>query len=151
VSQTPWKDNLPRESSGLIRRARIHPLSSMQSEPPHHMQWLWIGLAIMFVLIGASVFVSVVFLNGSSTLSNPGAVWGFVGPAIGFFFLIFFIFGWAWFPYGRRYGRRRYRGYYGGDDDDAVQVLRQRYARGEITKEQLEQMTKDLEQHSTRY
>ncbi len=124
----------------------------MQSDaPPHHMQWLWIGLAIMFVLISVSVFVSVVFLNGSTALSNPGAVWGFVGPAIGFFFLIFFISGWAWFPYGRRSWRRRYRGYYGPDDDDAVQLLRQRYARGEITKEQLEQMTRDLEQHSTRY
>lgn len=112
---------------------------------------MWIGLAIMFVLISVSVFVSVVFLNGSTALSNPGAVWGFVGPAIGFFFLIFFISGWAWFPYGRRSWRRRYRGYYGPDDDDAVQLLRQRYARGEITKEQLEQMTRDLEQHSTRY
>ena len=126
---------------------------TMQGDAPaRHMQWLWIGLAIMFVLIGASVFVSVVFLNGSTALSNPGAVWGFVGPAIGFFFLILFISGWAWFaPYGRRMGMRKYRGYYGPDDDDAVQVLRQRYARGEITKEQLEQMTRDLEQHSTRY
>src|SRR5690242_3903876 len=123
----------------------------MQGEPPHHIQWLWIGLAIMFVLIGASVFVSVAFFNGSSALSNPGAVWGFVGPAIGLFFLIFFVFGWAWMPYRRGYWRRRYRGFYGSDDDDAVQVLRQRYARGEITKEQLEQMTRDLEQHSTRY
>jgi uncharacterized membrane protein len=123
----------------------------MQNEAPHHMQWLWIGLAIMFVLIGASVFVSVVFLNGSTALSNPGTIWGFIGPAIGFFFLIFFIFGWAWVPHNRGYWRRRYRGYYGSNDDDAIQVLRQRYARGEITKEQLEQMTRDLEQHSTRY
>ena len=123
----------------------------MQSNEPHHMQWLWIGLAIMFVLIGASVFVSVVFLKGSTALSNSGGVWGFVGPLIGFAFLILLIFGWAAFPSSRRYWRRRYRGYYGPDDDDAVQVLRQRYARGEITKEQLEQMTKDLEQHSSRY
>jgi hypothetical protein len=39
-------------------------VSLMQGEPPHHMQWLWIGLAMMFVLIGASVFVSVAFFNG---------------------------------------------------------------------------------------
>ena len=114
------------------------------------MQWLWIGLAIMFVLIGASVFVSVVFLNSSAGL-NSGVVWGWVGPLIGFFFLIFFVFGWAWFPSSRRYWRQRYRGYYAPDEDDAVQLLRQRYARGEITKEQLEQMTRDLEQHSSRY
>jgi uncharacterized membrane protein len=106
----------------------------------------------MFVLIGASVFVSIVFLNSLTAFSNPGAVWGIVGPAIGFFFLILFLFGWAWFPYNRqRYWRRRYRDYWAPDDDDAVQVLRQRYARGEITREQLEQMTRDLEQHSTRY
>ena len=112
------------------------------------MQWLWIGLAIVFVLIGAAVFVSLVFLNGAA-LSNSGSVWGVVGPLIGFFFLIFFVFGWAWFPNRGRY-KRRWR-YYGPDEDDAVQLLRQRYARGEITKEQLEQMTKDLEQHSSRY
>ena len=121
----------------------------MQSDQPYHMRWLWIGLAIMFVLIGTSVFVSVVLQNGSAGVSNSGAVWGWLGPLIGFFFLIFFVFGWAWFPYGRRY-RRRWR-FYGPDEDDAVQLLRQRYARGEITKEQLEQMTRDLEEHSSRY
>src|SRR5574341_1450171 len=41
--------------------------------------------------------------------------------------------------YPRRYWR------YG---DDAYYILRERYARGEITKEQFEQMMRDLQQHS---
>ena len=36
-------------------------------------------------------------------------------------------------------------GYHGGHRaDDAMEILRQRYARGEITREQFEQMKKDL-------
>jgi len=41
----------------------------MQSDQPHHVQWLWIGLAIMFVLIGASVFVSVIVAGKVSRLA----------------------------------------------------------------------------------
>jgi uncharacterized membrane protein len=40
------------------------------------------------------------------------------------------------------YGGGRYRGY-----DPAMQQLRERYARGEITKEQFDQMAKDLHQN----
>jgi uncharacterized membrane protein len=62
-----------------------------------------------------------------------------------FFLFIFlitrFIFwgAWGW--------RRRY--WYGGGYGygDAHEILRQRYARGEISKEQFDQMTRDLEQH----
>ncbi|TLZ90987.1 MAG: hypothetical protein E6J98_08035 [Methanobacteriota archaeon] len=48
--------------------------------------------------------------------------------------------GWGggWGGYGRHYWR------YG---DDAHAILRSRYARGEITGEQFEQMMGDLEQH----
>jgi putative membrane protein len=35
------------------------------------------------------------------------------------------------------------RGWYGGEPD-ALEIARRRYARGEITKEQFEQMKKDL-------
>ena len=64
-----------------------------------------------------------------------------------FIFVVFFAFrfifwgfwGWGW--------RRRYWYGYGYGYGDAHEILRQRYARGEITKEQFDQMTRDLEQH----
>ncbi|QQG49500.1 MAG: SHOCT domain-containing protein [archaeon] len=63
----------------------------------------------------------------------------------GFFFFVFFIFliaRFAFFPWGWGYrsGRWHHR-------DEAGEILRERYARGEITKDQFEQMSKDLEQH----
>ena len=45
---------------------------------------------------------------------------------------------WGW-GYRRRYWRYR---------DDSYYIIRERYARGEITKDQYEQMMRDLEQHN---
>ena len=69
-------------------------------------------------------------------------------PWVGGIFSLFFLFwavswffrpwGWGW-GYRRRYGWWRY--------DGASQILRERYAKGEITKEQFEQMMRDLERH----
>ena len=64
----------------------------------------------------------------------------------GFVFFIFIVFAlsrllfwpWAW-------GWRRSYWHHG---DEASEILRQRYAKGELTKEQFTQMMKDLEQHS---
>jgi len=50
--------------------------------------------------------------------------------------LVFWPMGWGW--------RRRY--WYGYGYGDSNEILRQRYARGEITKEQFEQTKRDLEQ-----
>jgi len=70
---------------------------------------------------------------------------GFFFFPFGFIFFLFFLFfifrflfwGWGW---------RRYRGY-GHYWGDAAEILRQRYARGEITKEQFDQMMRDIEKH----
>ena len=69
----------------------------------------------------------------------------------GFFaviFLFFFVgrwFFWGWRGgYGRGYWRQYGNYYYHGD---AIQILKQRYARGEITKDQFDQMMKDLQAH----
>jgi uncharacterized membrane protein len=64
----------------------------------------------------------------------------------GFFFFFFIIFGvgrlifWPW-GWGWR------RNWYYHQHDEAADILRQRYARGEITKDQFTAMMKDLEQH----
>ena len=52
---------------------------------------------------------------------------------VGFFVLRFFSWGW-WGGPGWYYG-----------EDSAAQVLRERFARGEITQAQFEQMRKDLQ------
>jgi putative membrane protein len=63
-------------------------------------------------------------------------------------FLIFIIFGvlrwvfWGWgWGYRRRYWRHGYGPYY---------ILRERYAKGEITKEQFDQMMRDLQEADSR-
>jgi len=58
------------------------------------------------------------------------------------FWLLFLlvVFGsllWPWGWYGHGWYRK----------DRAEEIIRQRYARGELTREQFEQMMKDLEQH----
>lgn len=63
-------------------------------------------------------------------------------------FLIFMIFGvlrWVFWPWGWGYRRRywRYR-------DESYYILRQRYAKGEITKEQFEQMMRDLQEANSK-
>jgi putative membrane protein len=58
-------------------------------------------------------------------------------------FIIFWAVRWLFWPRWWGYGR----GYW-GHGDEAYHILRQRYARGEITKEQFEQMMRDLRAHS---
>ena len=56
------------------------------------------------------------------------------------FLILFMLFRWIFWPWG--WGHRgRYRGY-----RDEYHILRVRYARGEITKEQFDQMTRDLQE-----
>ena len=71
-------------------------------------------------------------------------LWWFGGPFFGWFFFIpliflaFFALKWfIWRPWG-------WSGGYA--DDPAFEILTQRFARGEITREQFEQMSKDLVQ-----
>lgn len=71
--------------------------------------------------------------------------WWFFFP-FGFFFIFFIIFAVSrliFWPWG--WGWRRGYWYH---QDEAAEILRQRYARGEITKDQFAQMMRDLEQHS---
>ncbi len=60
------------------------------------------------------------------------------------FFIVFFVARVIFWPWGWGWGWRRRYGYGYGD---AHEILRQRYARGEISKEQFDQMSRDLEQH----
>jgi len=115
------------------------------TQPRHVLGWAFIGLLILFA---ASIAVSLIVF----ALRGPGVGFGFFPffPfGFGWIFFLFFLFfwgfrwwgGWGW--YGRPYGRPYWR-----YQDDAHAILRTRYARGEITKDQFEQMMRDLEQHA---
>ncbi len=69
-----------------------------------------------------------------------GLGWGW---GIFWIFIVFWMVRWFVWPWGGRYPRR-----YGRHGDEAYHILRERYAKGEITKEQFEQMAKDLEMHA---
>lgn len=71
------------------------------------------------------------------------------GLFFGFFwiFAIFWFVRWLFFPWRWGYSRR-YWGSGWGYGDRAYYILRERYARGEITKDQYDQMIRDLQQHS---
>ncbi len=116
---------------------------------PHRYMFAWgiialIAIVAIFATIGLALYY----------IPRPA---GSVNPYYGFFpfrlfFGIFFIFAIFWFLRWAFWGRRwHYRGGYGywRHRDGSYYILRERYARGEITKEQYGQMTKDLEQHST--
>lgn len=112
------------------------------------MSWAWrhpgyliaVGVVALLLIVGTSLAVFGYFV--------PRPVAGYYFPVFpfGFFWVfiaLFLVFGvsrwvfWGW-------GWRR-RGYYDRHYDSAHQILRERYARGEITKEQMDQMASDLD------
>jgi len=111
----------------------------------------WAILAI--VVIAVIAFFAVLAFHGYPTgpgpysYGYPGFGWFFF--PFGFIFFIFIIFlvsRLIFGPWGGVGGWRRRYGY-GYGYGDAREILRQRYARGEITKEQYDQMNRDLDQH----
>ena len=91
--------------------------------------------ALVATAIGASLYFNAGPVENYGWWPWAPFGWFFFIPLffVAFFVLRFFLWGW--------WGGR---GWYSGEDS-ALQVLRERFARGEITKEQLEQMRKDLQ------
>jgi uncharacterized membrane protein len=95
--------------------------------------WISVFLAIIAIVVTANLELRPVgyypwYPFGSGWIWTPFA-----------FFFLFFAFRWFFWPRG--WG---YRGYSTGDD--AYYILRGRFARGEITKEQFEQVSRDLQE-----
>jgi putative membrane protein len=108
--------------------------------------WIVAGLII---LLFAGLFVAPLFFYGSMMGPYgyfPRPYFFFPFGFLIFFFAVLFVTRWLFWGWGRgwRGGHSRgywhNRGYYGG----ATEILRQRYAKGEITKDQFDQMMRDL-------
>jgi len=102
-----------------------------------HWTLVWVGifLGIIAIIVTASLVLRPV---GYYPWYPFGFGWIWIPFALFFLFLAF-----RWFFWPRGWGYRR--GYLNGDD--AYYILKERFARGEITKEQLEQMSRDLQEH----
>jgi uncharacterized membrane protein len=111
--------------------------------------WM-IGGLVVLLLVG--LFAGSFFFSGGMMGTYGNYSRGFFFFPFGFlifFFVIFFVvrglfwgWGWGWRGgYSRGYWHNQ--GYYG----DATEILKQRYAKGEITKDQLDQMMRDLQAH----
>ena len=100
------------------------------------------AIVLLFVLVALRGYPAAPTYNGYPMMGG-WFFWPF-GTVVFllFLFLIFRFIFWGWGGWG---WRRRY--WYGYGYGDAREILRQRYARGEISKEQFDQMTRDLEQH----
>ncbi len=103
-------------------------------------------LALFAVLVGAMVvFMWYAASRGMPVGSYYMFPWGFGWLwALFGFFLFFGLLRWAFFPWhwGGHYRRYGYGSF--GRENEAYQILRERYARGEITKDQYEAMMRDL-------
>lgn len=120
---------------------------------------------VAVIAVALAVFIAVVlillyFSSGPYYGSPYGYGWGgMMGGWMGFpmLFMIpigiiiliiigYVIYRGVWWGSGCCGGRYGYYGHYRSDEDreNAMEILRRRYARGEITKEQFEQMKKDV-------
>jgi len=126
-------------------------MASMQADQDwsRHRRFIGRGIVGLLLLVGIAIVIGVVV-----RAVVPGAGFGFFPFfffPFGFFLFIFFLFfvvrglfwgwgGWGWHGYPM-YGRYGY-----GYHDGAAEILRRRYASGEITKDQFDQMMRDITQ-----
>ena len=108
----------------------------------HTLRWVFVGIAAAFVVVGL-VLLAVAFDPSAFGLTRPSFFpfgGGFLGVVLVLWgaLLLVRVAMWASRPrpgYGGAPGRRF---------DPAILTARQRYARGEITREQFEQIVSDL-------
>ncbi|HYU07339.1 MAG TPA: SHOCT domain-containing protein [Thermoplasmata archaeon] len=113
---------------------------NLESQRPYRM-WRWAPFVLLAGIFAVAIVVGLI--SRAVSPGAPGPVWF---PFAGFWvFFVFFALFWAvrWFfwPWGWGWGYSR-RVYWHGDE--SYYILRARFARGEITKEQYDQMMRDL-------
>ncbi len=97
----------------------------------------WI-FASVIIAVGTLIVLSLLFGRFSPAGYPPFFFFGWWIFIPLFFFGFFFFRWWGWVSWWYS-GRRHYNDY-----DPALETLRERFARGEITKEQYDQMRRDL-------
>lgn len=137
---------------------RIDPYSAPPDRVGEARRWLFAGLAALFVLIGVAIALSIVVpvLRGEAPSWQVGAEpWNWVLGLVGVFVAVWIIVtvvrllvfaaggSYDWRAY-RHYRRHRFDDWW-GSPDSAVALVRERYARGEISREQYDQIVRDLE------
>jgi uncharacterized membrane protein len=116
--------------------------------PPGRPTRFWIMLGVGVAMIAILVIVAVLIYTGSIGFgAGPHPYYGYWGG----FFLLFLLLWVSFFVirmafWSSRPRRQYYRQQYGPGmgRDPAVMAARQRYARGEITREQFDQIVTDL-------
>jgi putative membrane protein len=114
-------------------------------------KWILIPVLAVFAIAAALTGLYLYFHNTSppTYYYGPRFGWWFGWPFFGFgwffipllFFLIFFVLRWIfWGGCGWARGCWYYHQYY----DPALEILRERFAKGEITKEQFDDMVRNL-------
>jgi len=114
----------------------------------HPMKWAWIGIGSFILILGSILFFASILrfglfsrsYYGMPMMGGGGLVFGLIGIMLLCFLAFMVIRFVAWGSMGHR---RIYR-----SGMDAEEILRQRYAKGEITKEQFDQMLRDLRESS---
>jgi putative membrane protein len=115
-------------------------------------RWIWLAIGIAFLAVLVTIVASTLyfgFVLGRAVFFAPHVFPFFGFPFFGLGFIILgllivgFVLRLVFLPWRRNtYYSRRWFNY-----DPAMDSLRQRYARGEITREQFDQMASDLERH----
>jgi putative membrane protein len=108
------------------------------------------GIVGLIVITGLSIALSLYFASWRPGGFNyPFFFFPFHFSLLGAIFLIFIIFlvaRWFFWPWRGGGGGGGYYSYPHQQRVDAESIVRERYAKGEITKEQFEQMLRDLRQ-----
>ena len=107
------------------------------------------GIFGLIILVAASIIASLLFFGTRSPVTFYPFFFPFHFGWLGgiFIVLVFFLLArWVFLPWRNGNTSSSHRQHH--DDNGAINILKERYAKGEITKEQFEQMRRDLEQHS---
>jgi len=95
-------------------------------------------------VIGTIAAIGLIFFRPAAIAYYPYSFGFFPFGFFFAFFLVFFLLRWLFWPWRWGYSRHYWGWSYG---DRAYYILRERYARGEITKDQYDQTMRDLQQH----
>lgn len=112
----------------------------------HAGHWIRLGFLAVFAVFVAAMIYYMFTVAPTGVTAGPffwfpfGWIWIFFGFFLFFGLLRFAFWGPRWWGgYYRHYG-------YHGRENEAYHILRERYARGEITKDQYDAMMRDLYQ-----